>query len=187
MNKPETSSGILVYRIIDNEIQVLLGKCGGPKWESTSIGAWNIPKGHVEDTDTSMFSAALREFNEETSLNLTPKNCNDYIDLGESVTKKGKHVKIFAVEMNFVDPSEYKVDIKSNIVDTEWPKGSGKIIQVPELSEAYYFKINVAKRMIFSYQKIFLYRLEEELKNIKEDDIDEQIDCATVSTPRNDI
>ena len=48
--------------------------------------------------------------------------------------------------------------------ETEWPIKSGKMITVPELSEAYYFKMNVAKRMIFPYQKIFLDRLEEALK-----------------------
>ena len=47
--KNEVSAGILVYRIVDNEIQVLLGKNGGPRWKNKSVGAWNIPKGHVED------------------------------------------------------------------------------------------------------------------------------------------
>ena len=54
-------------------------------------------------------------------------------------------------------------------METEWPPKSGKIITVPELSEGYYFKLEVAKRMIFPYQKIFLDRLEETLKGrIKE-------------------
>lgn len=185
--KVETSSGILVYRILNNEIQVLLGKCGGPKWETkSSIGAWNIPKGHVEDSDGSITSAALREFNEETSLGLTAKSCDDFIDLGEAVTKTGKHVKIFALEKDFIGPTEFKVPIKSNMCDTEWPKGSGKIIQVPELSEAYYFKLNVAKRMIFSYQKVFLDRLETELakkKEMEDLDISEQIEGGAAATP----
>jgi predicted NUDIX family NTP pyrophosphohydrolase len=65
----EVSAGILVYRIVDNEIQVLLGKNGGPRWKNKSIGAWNIPKGHVEDGEN-IFDTAIREFMEETSLNL---------------------------------------------------------------------------------------------------------------------
>ena len=61
------------------------------------------------------------------------------------------------------DRDVYKVEIKSNMCETEWPPNSGTMIEVPELSEAYYFKIDVAKRMIFPYQKVFLERLEKEL------------------------
>ena len=79
-----------------------------------------------------------------------------------SRTKSGKTVHIYAVEQDFV-PGSFKVEIKSNECETEWPPKSGKMIIVPELDEAYYFKLNVAKRMIFPYQKVFLDRLEENL------------------------
>ena len=70
----EKSSGILVYRYKDNKLQVFLGKCGGPYWEHIDIGAWNIPKGHIEANENA-FDTAKREFFEETSLVL-PKNGN---------------------------------------------------------------------------------------------------------------
>lgn len=159
----ERSAGILVYRFFNEELQVLLGKCGGPNWKNRSVGVWNIPKGHIKHRETDL-NCAIREFNEETSLNLDISN--NLIDLGESITKHGKIVKIFAIEHNFAE-DKYQVKIKSNLISTEWPPKSGNIIQVPELSEAYYFKINVAKRMIFDYQKCFLDRLEEKINNLK--------------------
>lgn len=150
-----------------------------------NIGAWNIPKGHVESSDSSSFTAALREFTEETSLDLEIKSFEDFIDLGESMTKGGKVVKIFAVEKNFISDDEYKVEIQSNLCETEWPIDSGNMIEVPELESAYYFKINVAKRMIFPYQKVFLTRLEEKLQEkanaiSNNEDIAEQIEGGAV-------
>ena len=165
-NEKETSAGILVYRFQNNDLQVLLGKCGGPKYDKMSVGAWNIPKGHVEEGEN-FFKAALREFSEETSLELNIKNCSEMIDLGEAKTKTGKVVKIYAIERDFAPDGTFKVAIQSNMCETEWPPKSGNIIEVPEMSEAVYFKINVAKRMIFSYQKCFLERLEEKINNLK--------------------
>ena len=176
--KNETSAGILVYRIVDGNIEVLLGKNGGPKYEHMNVGAWNIPKGHVEDGEN-FTTAALREFNEETSLDLMLERCDELIDLGETKTKAGKTVKIFAIERDFV-PGEYKVDIKSNMCTTEWPPKSGNIIKVPELSDAFYFKMNVAMKLIFSYQKYFLNKLSEILNN-KSGDISEQIEGCAVA------
>ena len=176
--KKEISAGILVYRFQNDELQVLLGKCGGPKYDKMSVGAWNIPKGHMEEGED-YFKAALREFTEETSLDLNISNCSEMIDLGESRTKTGKIVKIYAIERDFAPEGEFKVAIKSNMCETEWPPKSGIKIEVPEMSEAFYFKMNVARRMIFSYQKCFLDRLEEEinkLKEAKDNDIEEQIE-----------
>ena len=64
----ETSAGILVYRFDkEGKIQVLLGKMGGPRWVKKSVGAWNIPKGHIEDGEN-LLDGAIREFMEETTL-----------------------------------------------------------------------------------------------------------------------
>ena len=159
--KNEKSAGILVYRVQNGELQVLLGKCGGPKYEKMSVGAWNIPKGHVEEGEN-MYSAAIREFSEETSLELNITNWKEIIDLGEAKTSSKKIVKIFAVERDFGENGDDKVRIKSNMCTTEWPPKSGKKIEIPEMApDAYYFKMNVARRMIFAYQRVFLDRLEE--------------------------
>ena len=180
--KREVSAGILVYRFQDGELQVLLGKCGGPKYSRMYVGAWNIPKGHVEEGED-LFSAALREFTEETSLRLGGIGCGETIDLGEAVTKSGKVVRIYATERDFT-PGKLKVPIRSNMCETEWPPNSGKTIMVPELSEAFYFKANVAKRMIFSYQSCFIDRLEEKLACAMGEGIGEQAEGgAAAPTP----
>lgn len=161
----EISAGILVYRLDkDKNIQVLLGKMGGPRWIKKSIGAWNIPKGHIEK-DENLLDGAIREFMEETSLQIDIGDILNKKYLGISKTSFGKVVHIYAIERDYTgSPDLFKVDILSNMCETEWPPKSGNIIKVPELSEAYYFKMDVAKRMIFPYQKIFLDRLEETLK-----------------------
>ena len=165
VERKEISSGILVYRIIDEKIQVLLGKNGGPRWIKKSVGAWNIPKGHIEGEEN-LLDGAIREFMEETSLNIDIGDVTEKIYLGSSKTSSGKIVHIFAINHDYASsPEVYKVNIKSNMCETEWPIKSGKMIMVPELSEAYYFKLDVARRMIFPYQKIFLDRLEEALKS----------------------
>lgn len=139
----------------------------GPKWAKKSVGAWNIPKGHIEDGEN-VLDSAIREFIEETSLPIEIGDIVEKIYLGTSKTSFGKIVHIYAIEHDYIGSDDvYRVEIKSNLCETEWPPNSGKKIMVPELSEAYYFKLEVAKRMIFPYQKIFLDRLEEELKNDK--------------------
>ena len=161
----EKSSGILVYRFKQGELQVLLGKCGGPAWAKLNKGAWNIPKGHIED-DENKLETAKREFYEETNLILPEDEIKDidYLYLGESITKSRKHVYIYAIQYDFTAPyQEDSVIIHSNLCETEWPRKSGNIILVPELSEAKYFNINKAKEYIFSYQRIFLDRLIEQL------------------------
>src|ERR1700752_5263259 len=61
----KNSAGILMYRIVDGELQVLLAHPGGPFWSRRDDGAWTIPKGEI-DPDESAEAAARREFREET-------------------------------------------------------------------------------------------------------------------------
>ena len=158
----EISAGIMVYRTKGNTLEVLLGKNGGPRWASREVGAWNIPKGHVEE-DEELIEGAIREFKEETSLEI-PNNYKETLKyLGVNRTNTGKYVHIFAFEYDY-NPSGYEVHITSNMCDTEWPPKSGKIIQVPELCKAYYWKKDVAERMIFPYQKSFIKKLFDILK-----------------------
>jgi len=156
----EISAGILIYRFnSDNEIEVLLGKNGGPAWEKRNTGAWNIPKGHAE-VGENLLDCAIREFEEETSLTIPKNKLIDITYIGEAKTSKNKKVvHIFSLEYDYASNS-YSVPIKSNLCETEYPRGSGNIIQVPELSEAYYFKLKTAYNLIFPYQQIFLKRIE---------------------------
>ncbi len=156
----EVSAGILVYRKnkLTNTIEILLGKNGGPAWSNRNHGAWNIPKGHVEANEN-LLSAAIREFTEETNLTLPEEKLSNMTYIGFSKTSGNrKVVHIYAVEHDFT-PGENVVPIKSNLCETEYPRGSGIIIQVPELSEARYLAIKTAEELIFPYQKVFIERL----------------------------
>lgn len=162
----EVSAGILIYRINKHtkKLEILLGKNGGPVWEKRSTNAWNIPKGHVEN-DENILDTAIREFEEETGLKIPADEYKNLTYLGSAKTSKNKKiVHIYALKYDFI-PDKFKLNINSNIIETEYPIGSGKIINVPELSEAYYFDINISNNLIFKYQQIFLERLKGLLNN----------------------
>ena len=42
---PKRSAGVLLFRRIGHEIEVLLAHPGGPFWKNKDDGAWSIPKG----------------------------------------------------------------------------------------------------------------------------------------------
>lgn len=161
INMQEQSAGILVYRINqNNQIEVLLGKNGGPAWSKRDYHAWNIPKGHIENEEN-MLDAAIREFEEETGLVLPKSKILDFVYIGNAKTSKNKKVvHIFAFNYDYC-PNQYIINIHSNMCQTEYPKNSGIFIEIPELAEAKYININIAKNLIFPYQKIFLERLEK--------------------------
>lgn len=155
----EISAGILIYRFNNkNELEVLLGKMGGPYWENRNSGVWNIPKGHIEANEN-LLDCALREFKEETNLTIPDSKLIDIQYLGEAKTSQNKKlVHIFVLEHDF-NPNEINVPITSNLFQIEFPPKSGIMINAPELSAARYFNINDAYKYIFSYQQIFLDKL----------------------------
>lgn len=75
------SAGILLYRFIEGELQVMLVHPGGPLWAKKDEGAWSIPKGICQQ-DEDLLAAAKREFIEETGLALEGEN-HAFIDLGK--------------------------------------------------------------------------------------------------------
>lgn len=88
----EYSSGIILYDKSGENTKFFVCTPGGPYWEHKEM--WNFPKGHIEK-DESPFDAALREFEEETSVKLV----NDishykYLGLVKQNSKKKVHVFI---------------------------------------------------------------------------------------------
>jgi len=150
------SAGILVYRK-RNEAEVLLIHHGGPYWQNKDENSWSIPKGEIENDNE--LQEAIREFEEETGLEINQEDKNNIFYLGE-VKSPNKIVEVFCLEKDFGD----NMEAKSKFVEIEWPPGSGKIIKVPEVDKMQYFDLETAKIKLVNYQKPIIDLL---LKNLR--------------------
>ncbi|PKP57323.1 MAG: NUDIX hydrolase [Candidatus Altiarchaeales archaeon HGW-Altiarchaeales-2] len=147
----EYSAGILLYKFKNGKLHVLLVHPGGPFWQKRDNGAWSIPKGKIEENETP-FDAAKREFKEETGFIVD----GNFIELGELRQPSGKIVHIWALEKD-VDETRST----SNMFALEWPKGSGKMQEFPEIDRVAWFDIEQARRKILNGQKGFIDLLVE--------------------------
>ena len=151
---PKRSAGLLLYRITDAGVEVLLGHPGGPFWARKDDGAWTIPKGeYVDDEDP--WAAAQREFREE--LGLSAPN-GPRLDMAPVKQPGGKIITAYAVrgDLDVTDSS-------SNTFELEWPKGSGKVREYPELDRVGWFAIDTARSKLLKGQLPLLDRLLEHL------------------------
>lgn len=117
------SAGLLLFRRGERGVEVLLAHPGGPFWRDREAGAWTIPKGEVGDAED-LLDAARREFAEETGL--VP--AGPFLPLGHIRQKAGKTVHAWACEGD-ADPAA----LASNVMRTEWPRGSGRWVSHPEV------------------------------------------------------
>jgi predicted NUDIX family NTP pyrophosphohydrolase len=148
------SAGILLYRKINNYLELFLVHPGGPFWKDRDTGAWSIPKG--EFTDEEPLTAAIREFEEETG----KKVSGDFIELKTIQQRSGKLVYAWAVEGD-MDPER----IVSNTFQQEWPYKSGKWQTFPEVDKAGWFSVDEAKKWINPAQVELLNDLVGKLKS----------------------
>jgi predicted NUDIX family NTP pyrophosphohydrolase len=148
---PQESAGLLMYRKSGSVLEVFLVHPGGPFWAKKDLGVWSIPKGIIAEGEDKL-EAAIREFREETSI---PPS-GPFICLGEIRQKSGKYVYAWAFERND-DPPQ----IKSNTFTIEWPPGSGRITEFPEIDQGQFFEPFEARRKINQHQAEFLNRLAE--------------------------
>ena len=146
---PKRSAGILLFRRLGRELEVLLAHPGGPFWKNKDDGAWSIPKGEYMDQEDAL-TAAKREFAEETGV----MPSGDFIPLGEIRQSGGKVVSAWAVEGNF-DVTR----LHSNTFSIPWPPRSGKLREFPEVDRAEWFPLETARRKIVKAQAGFLERL----------------------------
>ena len=144
------SAGILVYRTTAEGLQVLLVHPGGPFWRRKDLGAWTIAKGEIDDGEEPL-AAAIREFAEETGINLS----GNFVSLGELKQAGGKWVAAWAWEGD-IDPAT----IRSNTFLLEWPPKSGRQQPFPEIDRAEWFDIPTAREKMLASQRPFLDRLE---------------------------
>jgi predicted NUDIX family NTP pyrophosphohydrolase len=139
---PKTSAGLLVYRLCEGRLEVFLVHPGGPFWARKDLGAWSIPKGEFTAPEEPL-AAAIREFQEETGFPIQ----GAFLPLPPRTQPGGKIVLAWAVEGG-LDPGQ----IRSNTFLLEWPKGSGRRKEFPEVDRAEWFGIPEAKRRILTGQ-----------------------------------
>lgn len=146
------SAGILLYRFVDGNFEVLLVHPGGPYWAKKDLGAWSIPKGEFEDEDP--IDAAKREFSEEIGISIA----GDLLSLTPQKQKGGKIVYAWAIEGD-LDTSK----VRSNTFEMEWPPKSGRKQQFPEIDKAEWFPSQVAYRKMHKGQNELVKELAEKL------------------------
>ena len=138
-----TSAGILLYRRTAAGLDVWIGHMGGPFWARKDTHAWSIPKGeHLADEKP--LAAALREFGEEMG---SPAPDAEYTLLGTFRQSSKKSITVFAAEAGFAPDR-----IVSNTFALEWPPGSGKVREYPEIDDAGWFPESVARTKLVKGQ-----------------------------------
>lgn len=146
------SAGILLFRRIAGQPEVLLAHMGGPFWARKDAGAWSIPKGACE-ADEQPEAAARREFQEELGL---PVPDGQLLELGAIKQSGGKTVTAWALEGD-LDPEQ----IIPGTFDMEWPPRSGKLQPFPEIDRVAWFDLALAAEKIVKGQRQLLDRLAE--------------------------
>jgi predicted NUDIX family NTP pyrophosphohydrolase len=150
------SAGMLVYRFDpQGRLEVLIAHMGGPFWAHKDDAAWSIPKGEYEPPEQPL-AAALREFEEEMG---SPPPPGTYLGLGENKQPNGKIVTTFAVQGEH-DLSTFS----SNTFELEWPRGSGRIQEFPEMDRAAWFDLETARTKLVKGQLPVLQALVEALQ-----------------------
>ena len=147
---PKLSAGILLHRNAGAQVEVLLGHPGGPFWARRDAGAWTVPKGEY-DPGEDPWQAARREFAEELG---TPVPDGPVLALGQVRQPAGKLLTVFAVRAD-LDVAGFH----SNTFTLEWPKGSGRLREFPELDRVAWLTPADARLKILVGQRVFLDRL----------------------------
>jgi predicted NUDIX family NTP pyrophosphohydrolase len=148
------SAGLLMYREVADSVEVFLVHPGGPFWAKKDDGAWSIPKGELDEEEDAL-EAAKREFQEETGFEV-----NGGFEALEPVKQAGgKIIYAWAIEGD-VDSSA----MRSNNFSMEWPPGSKKIREFPEVDRGGWFALATARQKILTGQSPLLDELLRKLK-----------------------
>lgn len=151
-SRKRTSAGLLMFRKKAGELEVLLVHPGGPYFQKKNTGAWTIPKGEAGE-DEDLLTRARIEFEEEVGV----RPSGDWIPLGWVKQSGGKTVHAWAFEGDL--PSNFTP--ASNTFELEWPPRSGRKVSFPEVDQAGFFAIELARTKINPAQLVLLERLLE--------------------------
>ena len=136
--------------MVDGDVEVLIGHPGGPFWARKDDGAWSIPKGEYTEGEDP-WVAAQREFEEELG---KPPPQGPRIELAPVRQPSGKVITAFAVRGD-LDIT----DAVSNTFEMEWPKGSGRIREFPEIDRVGWFSVEQARSKLLKGQRPLLDQL----------------------------
>jgi predicted NUDIX family NTP pyrophosphohydrolase len=140
----------LLYRYVDGELEVLIAHMGGPFWARKEDHAWSIPKGEYVDGEDPV-EVARREFAEELG---SPPPDGVLVSLGEVKQSGGKVVTVWALEGDFEAATAV-----SNTFTIEWPKGSGRMAEFPEVDRVAWCDVVTARSKLVKGQVAFLDRM----------------------------
>ena len=139
-----------MYRVRNDQLEVLLVHLGGPFWAKKDEGAWFIPKGEVDPGEDEV-AAAKREFREETGIEAG----GEFIALGTIENAGGKIVHAWAFQGD-CDPAS----IRSNTFMLEWPPRSGRKREFPEADRVEFMSVEQARVKMSAAEFELLERLE---------------------------
>jgi predicted NUDIX family NTP pyrophosphohydrolase len=143
-----TSAGLLLYRISPvGAVEVLIAHPGGPFWARKDDAAWSVPKGEYLAGEDPLH-AAYREFEEEVGLGV-PEGA--VVFLGERRQPGGKRVSVWALQAD-LDVTHSS----SNTFSIEWPRGSGRLREFPEVDRVEWVSIGQARRKLVRGQAPFI-------------------------------
>ncbi len=139
----------------DECVEVFLVHMGGPFWGRKENGAWSLPKGEYDPAREEPREAAMREFHEEVGVVWT----GPLEWLGEFRQPSRKvldvHHGLAPLMLEFVS---------STLFEVEWPRGSGRIRQFPEVDRAAWFRLDEARTKIVPSQVPILEALLRRLR-----------------------
>ena len=139
------SAGLLIYRRVSEDYEVLLVHPGGPYWAKKDEAAWSIPKGLVEPGED-VLAAAKREAAEELGVTID----GIFRPLGEYPQSGGKIVVVWSIE---ADPVLDVNAIRSSEFQMEWPPRSGQLRSFPEVDRAGWFSLADATLKLLKGQR----------------------------------
>lgn len=144
---PKLSAGVLLHRVRDGVVEVLIGHPGGPFWARKDDGAWSIPKGEYSPDDDP-WQAAQREFAEELGV---PVPQGEPITFDPVKQPSGKVLAVFALAADLDVSTAH-----SNTFTLEWPRGSGRMQEFPELDRVAWLPVAQARRKLLKGHVVFL-------------------------------
>lgn len=142
MGSTRTSAGLLVWRPGTGGREFLLAHPGGPLWARRDDGAWMIPKGEIAEGEEPL-ACALREFEEEVGQTVA----GPFDALAPIRQRGGKRVLCWLVQAD-LDLAGFR----SNSFAMEWPRGSGRTVEFPEIDKVAYWSAEIAVRKILPSQ-----------------------------------